>query len=387
MYDFDTPAPRAGSGAIKWDILGGTYGNADALPFWIADSDYRSPPELVEALQDAAARCVFGYNEPTKSYYEAVRGWFSRRHGWDIDTDWILPATGVVSELANVVRCFTRRADKIIIQTPVYDPFGSVIRAAERQVVTNRLSGSASSGYTMDFDDLENKLRDGAAMMILCSPHNPVGRVWTEEEVRRVAQLCRAYGVLLVSDEIHFDIMIGGSRHFTAGLAGTPENIIILSAPSKTFNVAGLKCSNTIIPDPELRQKLLRWRQTMHIETTNNLGIISCETVYTHGDRWCDEQNAYLTENAHVVYDFVRERLPEVPVADLQGTYLMWLCMISANTPSEELVKSMAKAGAVLNDGKRYGDEYYVRLNIACPRSQLCRGLEAMAEGYYATKR
>ncbi len=382
MYDFDTPAPRAGTGAIKWDILGPAFGNSQALPFWIADSDYRSPPELVEALRDAAARCVFGYNEPGRSYFEAVRGWFSRRHGWEVDPEWIIPSTGVVSEIANVVRCFSKKGDKVIIQTPVYDPFGKVIEAAGRVVVKNELLGSAASGYTMDFEDLEAKLREGAAMLILCSPHNPVGRVWTPEEVRRVAELCREYGALLVSDEIHFDIMIGGSRHFTAGLAGTPENLILLSAPSKTFSVAGLKCSNTIVPDPVLRKKLRDWQEARHIETPNNLGLVACEAAYTHGAAWCDEQNEYLTGSAGIVRDFLRERLPEVPVAELQGTYLMWFDMTASGATSHELMEAMAKTGAALNDGLRYGAEHHMRLNIACPRAQLLRGLEAIAEGY-----
>lgn len=387
MYDFDTPAPRVGSGAIKWDLRGPAFGNPEALPFWIADSDYMSPPELVEALCDAVRRCVFGYVDPTPSYRRAVADWTKNRHGWEIDTEWIVPATGVVSEIANVVRAFTAPGDKVLIQTPVYDPFAGVIKAAGRSLVENRLIRGEDLRYTIDFKDLESDLRSGVKMMILCSPHNPVGRVWTAEEVRCVAELCARYGTLLVSDEIHWDIVMPGHAHFTAGLAGTMENLILLTAPSKTFNVAGLKCSNAIIPDEGLRRRLVTWQQEYHIETPNNLGLAACESAYRLGAAWCDRQNEYLADNAKLVYRYMAEHLPEVKVTPLEGTYLMWLDTSASGVGSVELCRAMTRAGAILNDGLRYGDDGFVRLNIACPRSQLELGLNAVVRGYMAAKR
>ena len=378
MYDFDTPALRAGTGAIKWDLRQSAFGNGDALPFWVADSDYMSPPEVVDALQEAAKNCVFGYTAPTKSYKDAVAGWVARRHGWEIDADWLVPSTGIVSELSNIVRCFTEPGDKVLIQTPVYDPFAGVVRDAGRTLVENRLLCGGDLRYTMDFEDLERKLAAGVKMMILCSPHNPVGRVWTREEVCRTAELCEEYGVLLVSDEIHWDILMPGRVHFSAGNAETDGNVIVLCAPSKTFNVAGLKCSNDIIPDAGLREKLTKWKETLHVEGPNNLGMIACEAAYTHGERWCDEQNGYLWGNAELVRAVLAQRLPEVRVAPLEGTYLMWLDITKTGLGSQAVCHKLNRAGAILNDGYRYGDDGFVRLNIACPRAQLRAGLEVI---------
>ncbi len=379
MYDFDTPAPRTGTGAIKWDLRQSAFGNGDALPFWVADSDYMSPPEVVEALRDAAARCVFGYTLPTRSYKDAVAGWVARRHGWEIDPDWIVPSTGIVSELAHIVRCFTEPGDRILIQTPVYDPFAGVVRDAGRTPVENRLLRDGALRYTMDFEDLARKLAAGVKMMILCSPHNPVGRVWTREEVCRVAELCAAHGALLVSDEIHWDILMPGRAHFSAGSAGTPGNLIVLTAPSKTFNVAGLKCSNDIIPDAGLREKLTKWKEIRHLDGPNSLGMTACQAAYTHGGRWCDEQNAYLAGNARLVYDVRAQKLPEIGIAPLEGTYLMWLDISKTGLDSRAFCDRLNRAGAILNDGYRYGDDGFVRLNIACPRAQLEAGLEIIA--------
>ena len=382
MYDFDTPAPRAGTGAIKWDIRGSDFGNSRALPFWVADSDYMSPPEVVEAIRDAAERCVFGYTSPTGEYRRAVREWIRGRHGWDIDEGWIVPSTGIVSELSNIVRCFTSPGDKVLIQTPVYDPFAGVVKSAGRTLVENRLRRGEDGRYTMDLQDLERDLKSDVKLMILCSPHNPVGRVWTEGEVRSVAELCARYGALLVSDEIHWDIVMPGYEHFTAGNAGTEDNVIVLTAPSKTFNIAGLKCSNDVIPSDSLRRKLVSWKENRHIETPNSLGLVACQAAYTYGGRWCDEQNAYIKENEGVTRRFLARRLPEVNVTPLEGTYLMWLDISASGVGSKEMCRRMTAAGAILNDGARYGDDGFVRLNLACPRSQLEAGLPAVERGY-----
>ncbi len=377
MYDFDTPAPRAGSGAIKWDMRG-DFGNENALPFWVADSDYMSPPEVTDAVRDAATRCVFGYTAPTRSYKNAVAGWIRTRHGWEIDTDWIVPSIGIVSELSNIVRCFTLPGDKVLIQTPVYDPFAGVVKTAGRTLVENRLVRGGDDRYAMDFADLERDLRSGVRLMILCSPHNPVGRVWTRDEVCRVAELCAEHGALLVSDEIHWDILMPGQCHFTAGNAGTSDNVIVLTAPSKTFNIAGLKCSNGIIPNAALRRKLAAWKESRHMEGPNNLGAVACEAAYTHCARWCDEQNEYLSGNAKLVCEAFAQRLPEVRIAPLEGTYLMWLDISRTGLDSRTVCEKLTRAGAILNDGRRYGDDRFVRLNIACPRGQLTTGLSSI---------
>lgn len=380
MFDFDTPAPRAGTGSVKWDLRESSFGNASALPFWVADSDYRSPPEVVDALRDAAARCVFGYSFPTESYKSAVADWVGTRHGWTICADWIVPSTGIVSELDNIVRCFTAPGDKVLIQTPVYDPFAAIVKSSGRTLVENRLVRDGRLRYTMDLDDLRRDLGSGVKLMILCSPHNPVGRVWTAAEVRAVAALCREFGVLLVSDEIHWDILMPGITHFTAGNAGIDENVIVLTAPSKTFNVAGLKCSNDIIPSDALRRRLIAWKETRHIEGPNNFGLIACEAAYTHGAAWCNAQNEYLAGNVALVRERLAAALPDLGITPLEGTYLMWLDASFTGRSSVELCRRLNAAGAILNDGRRYGDDAFLRLNIACPRAQLERGLAVLAD-------
>ena len=385
MYDFDTPAPRAGSGALKGDLRGTSFGNPEALPFWVADSDYMSPPEIGRAIREAADRCVFGYNLVTDSWRRAVAGWIKDRHDWEIDPAWIVPSTGVVWELDQIVRCFTDLGDKVLIQTPVYDPFAAVVKSSGRTLVENRLIRDGGLHYSMDFSDLERDLASGVKLMVLCSPHNPVGRVWTEAEIRRVAELCEKHGALLVSDEIHWDIIMPGHRHFTAGRAGTAENVIVLSAPSKTFNVAGLKCSYAVIPSPALRRKLECWMEARHMDSGNNMGLIACEAAYTRCARWADEQNEYLAQNAALLREYFGERLPQMGIAPLQGTYLMWLDISFTGAGSEQVCAMMNRAGAVLNDGARYGDDGFVRLNIACPRAQLLQGLPRVEEGIRRT--
>ncbi len=379
MYDFDTPAPRAGTGAIKWDIRESAFGNGDALPFWVADSDYMSPPEVVSAIKEAAEKCVFGYTAPTDSYKNAVREWIRTRHGCRVDPDWIVPSIGIVSEISNIIRCFTSPGDKVLIQTPVYDPFYNIVKSSGRTLVENRLVRDGLR-YSMDFEDMERDLKAGVKLMLLCSPHNPVGRVWTEEEVRRVSQLCLKYGATLVSDEIHWDIVTPGVTHFSALHAGTPGNVIVLTAPSKTFNVAGLKCSNGLIPNGAMRRRLAAWKESRFIEGPNSLGLTACEAAYTHGARWCDEQNVYLAKNAEIVRKFISEKLPFIGVTPLEGTYLMWLDISATGLDSRELCQRLTRAGAILNDGWRYGDDGFVRLNIACPAAQLRAGLDAIAE-------
>jgi len=377
-YCFDENAPRRGTACYKWDELGKIFGNPEALPFWVADTDYPTAPEVVSALREAVGRAAFGYTYPDDGYLESVCGWVSSRHGWNIEKEWIVPSTGVVSGLSNIIRCFTEPGDGIVVQSPVYDPFYHTVERSGRRLIKNWLKGDNVSGYTMDFDDLERCL-SGAKMMVLCSPHNPVGRVWTERELAKVAELCTRSGVMLVSDEIHWDILIDGAKHVSLGAAAKQGNIAVLTAPSKTFNLAGLQTSNIIIPDAAMRETYKDWLEERFIEGPNLLGMTACRAAYENGAAWCDEQNAYLTGSARLVEKYFGERFPQVTIARLEGTYLMWMDMRAFGLTSRELCEKFAGAGAALNDGFRYGGEPYdgyVRLNIACPRPQLEKGLE-----------
>ncbi len=381
-YSFDENAPRRGTASMKWDELGLRFGNPEALPFWVADTDYPTAPEITEAIHAAADRAAFGYTFADESYFRAVCGWFSSRHGWDINQEWIVPSTGIVSGLSNIIRCFTEPGDGIMVQPPVYDPFYETVERSGRRVVRNWLLGDNAAGYTMDFADMERKLSDGAKMMILCNPHNPVGRVWTAEELSRTAELCDKYNVVLVSDEIHWDILIDGAQQVTLGTVAKQKNIVVLTAPSKTFNLAGLQTSNLVFPDDGMRNKFKVWLEERFIESPNQLGMSACRAAYEHGAGWCDAQNVYLTENARAVEAFFHEKFPGVTAAKLEGTYLMWLDMRCFGLTSEELRIKLASAGAALNDGFRYGGEKYdgfMRLNLACPRHQLESGLEIIA--------
>lgn len=381
VYDFDRMADRAFTDAIKWDALKTLYGNESALPFWVADTDYPTAPEICEALCSEVKKGAFGYTSPGVGYYEAVSKWILTRHDWEIKKEWIVPFGGIVSGIANIIRAFTKEGDGVLIQPPVYFPFYSTVQRSGRRIIENRILGDNISGYTMDFEDLEIKLKS-AKMMILCSPHNPLGRVWSKEELKKVVALCKKNDVILLSDEIHWDIMIDGTKHISLGALADGGKVIVATAPSKTFNLAGLQTSNLIFPNKDMREKFEEYMEDHFIEHPNKLGIFACRVAYEKGANWCDKQNEYLTNNAHFVSDFLNEKMKDVTMAKLEGTYLCWLDMRKYGLSSEELIKKMAMAGAALNDGVRFGgkeSEGFVRLNIACPLSMLEKGMDIIA--------
>ncbi|MBO6053904.1 MAG: pyridoxal phosphate-dependent aminotransferase [Oscillospiraceae bacterium] len=379
MYDFDHGAQRRGTGCIKWDIQArDESGRGDLLPFSIADADYRTYPPVVEALKTRADNGVIGYADPDDRYFEAIEGWCERRHGWKIQRDWIVPVGGLVTSIAYCLEAMTSPGAKVIVQTPVYDPFFSVVEATGRTLVCNPLILDGS-GYHIDFDGLRALAEQGAEFLIFCSPHNPVCRVWTKEELAGVAEICREYGIVIFSDEIHWDLILGGRTHVSMGLfPEIADQLIVGTSCSKTFNVAGLETSNLIIPGEGIRGKLLGYLYGRYLFSPNVMGMTAVKAAYKDGDVWVDEQKAYLTENAQMVVDFMKEYLPKVKVAEPQGTYLLWLDMTAYGRSDEELVQRIREKGAVLNGGKVYGEGYdgFLRMNVACPKSQLIAGLE-----------
>jgi len=377
---FDEGVDRRGTACIKWDFQEADYGRSGLLPFSIADADYRTHQPILDALKKRIDNGVIGYTDLDETYFSAVKGWCERHHDWKVESEWIVPTGGIVPAMCNAIEAFTEQNAKVIVQPPVYDPFYSIIRASGRELVKNDLILD-ESGYRMDYEKLEEACRQGARVLLLCSPHNPVCRVWTREELQRLADICKTYGVIVISDEIHWDLALGKRVHTTMGaFEEIWEQLVVCTSCSKTFNIAGLETSNLIIPGRKLRETYQNWLYARYLFCPNTLGLEATKAAYLTGDEWVDEEKAYLTENAATVCAFMEEHLPKVIVAEPQGTYLMWFDMRKYGLGSEELVKRIADAGAGLNSGHHYGEQYdgFVRMNIACPRTQMLDGLECI---------
>ena len=380
MNMFNTPADRKGTACIKWDFQEADYGRSGLLPFSIADADYQTYQPIVDALKAFIDRGVIGYTDLNEEYFAAVKGWCQRRHGWNVESSWIVPVGGIVPAMNTAIEVLTEPDDGIIVQPPVYDPFYSVIKAAGRRILRNDLLRTGD-GYKMDLAGLEQLAKDGASMLLLCSPHNPVCRVWTYEELQAVADICLRYGLIVVSDEIHWDLILGDRKHVTMGLfPALYDRLIVCTSCSKTFNIAGLETSNLIIPGAEIRGKYQAHLYARYLFVPNTLGLEAVKAAYKDGDEWVDQQCAHLKKNAQTVRDYLAKNLPEVKLAEVEGTYLLWLHMTAFGLSSDELVKRIAEAGAGLNSGAHYGEAYdgFVRMNVACPEEQLTAGLDCI---------
>lgn len=375
-YNFDEIIDRRHTDCVKYDGYQEIYGADDLLPLWVADMDFRTPDFVLEAMQKRLEHPVMGYFIHSEQYYSSIVNWMQRRHGWTIRPEWIEFAPGIVPGLAFLVQAFTQPGDKVIVQPPVYHPFYYVVEHQQRTIVRSPLLKCADH-YEMDFEDLEDKLAAGARMMILCNPHNPVGRCWSCEELRRVATLCKQYQCLLVSDEIHSDLIMPGYKHIPTALASpeTADNIITCMAPSKTFNIAGLSTSEIIISDRKLRRRFEQVvHDGLHIYVGNIFGEAASIACYTQGDEWLGQLLDYLYENIVYVQNYLRENLPQIKTFRHEATYLMWLDFSDLGLTHEELSQRLVgTARLALNDGAIFGDEgkCHFRLNVACPRTTL----------------
>jgi cystathionine beta-lyase len=375
-YDFDRVIERRGTGSTKWDMLGSRFGAPDALPMWVADMDFESPRPVVDALIQRAQHGVYGYTLKPDDYFDAIVGWQKRRHGWQIQPEWLSESPGVVSGLSWVVDALTQPGDRILIQPPVYHPFAALIQALDRTVVENPLRLHAGR-YTMDFDDLRRKVR-GCKAIILCSPHNPVGRVWTAEELRELGGVCLENGVLVLSDEIHADLIYRGSRHTPFGSLGEAfaRGSVTCIAPSKTFNLAGLATSVVILPDPELKARYEAHLNRLHVRAGGIFGNLAMTVAYREGEPWLDQLMDYLGGNRDLVLEHL-SRGPLQPVAP-EGTYLMWLdcrALGLADEPLDQFFRQQAKV--VMNAGAMFGTggSGFMRMNVGCPRSMVADAL------------
>ena len=347
---------------------------------WVADMDFEVPQPVIDAVVKRAQHGVYGYTEKPDSFFTAIANWMEKRHGWHISTEWLSICPGVVPALCFSVLAFTEPGDKVLVQSPVYPPFFAAIENNQRTIVNNQLK-EADGQYSIDFEDLDEKLGSGVKLMFLCNPHNPVGRVWSREELVRIGELCIKHDVIIISDEIHSDLVYSGCTH--TSIASISKELaahtITCIAPSKTFNIAGLSTSAAIIPDKALRDSFNNTMKRLGIELTNIFGITALEAAYNEGEEWLDQLLVYLEGNLDFMVDYINTRIPQIKVSKPQGTYLAWLDCRGLGMNQKELADFFInKARVGLNDGApfRDGSEGFMRLNAACTRSLLEEALK-----------
>jgi len=379
-YNFDRIIDRYGTDSLKYDYAK-TFGMPEGLlSLWVADMDFQTAPGIKDAIKGAADHGIFGYTAPGAAYDKAVQNWYRKHFGWETKKEWIVKTPGVVFALANAVRAFTKPGDHVLIQRPVYYPFATVVEQNERQVVNSPLK-PVGDHYEMDFEDLEEKLAGPQVkLMLLCSPHNPVGRVWTKEELCRVEEACLANDVVLVSDEIHSDFVWGDrAHHILASLDKRfEENTVICTAPSKTFNLAGLQTSNIFIPNKNLRYKYRKAIERLGLFHPNQLGLAACRAAYETGEDWLAEAKTYIRGNIDFTRQFLEKNLPQIRLIEPEGTYLLWLDCRGMGLTVKELNEKIIHDGKVwLDAGEMFGPEGegFQRINVACPRSYLEQAL------------
>ena len=383
-YDFDEQIDRRGTGAYKLEQCEAVFGTADVQPLWVADMDFRTPDFILDAIRHRLEHPVLGYTVTPPAYYDCVVRWVRDRHGWDIRPEWMGFLAGIVPGLAHAVNAFTQPGDEVIVQPPVYPPFLHVPEKNGRRVVCNPLR-EVDGRFEMDFDDLEAKITPKTQLFILCNPHNPGGRTWDADTLRRLADICSRRGVLVLSDEIHADMALPGNRHipFATLSEAAARNSLTYMAPSKTFNIPGLISSFYVIPDPELRQRFAAYLDSSELNTPNIFAVVATLAAYTvRGNEWRRQMLDYVQGNVDFVVAFCRERMPAVRPMVPQASFLVWLDFSACGLDSEALQHKMVHEAKVgLNQGTTFGagGERHLRLNVACPRARVCEALERMA--------
>lgn len=375
-YDFDEIIDRRGTNCVKWDGAE----NPDVLPMWVADMDFRTAPAIIEALRRRVDHGVFGYTRVPQSYYDAITGWFGRRHGWNIDKDWIIYTSGVVPAISAIIKALTVPGDKVLIQTPVYNCFFSSIRNNGCEIVESPLIYTDNT-YSIDFEDLESKASDPKVKaMILCNPHNPAGRVWSRDELIRIGEICIRHDVVVIADEIHCELVMPGYEYtpFASISEEFSRHSVSCVSPSKAFNIAGLQIANIVCADAVCRAKIDRAININEVCDVNPFGVIALQAAYNEGAEWLDQLLEYIHGNYEYMCSFCEEHLPDFPITKLEGTYLVWMDCRKFGMTSTELEKRLIEeAGLWLNAGTMYGQdgEGFMRWNIACPRARMIEGL------------
>ncbi len=379
-YDFNTVIDRSNNYAAKYDELEVKFGRDDLCSMWVADMDFKSAKPIIDAIKDRAEQGVFGYTSRPDSYYEAMIDWYKRRYDWSIDKEMVIYSPSVVTSLSIIMRNFTKPGDKIIIQSPVYYPFFDVVKDNGRELVLNPLK-RVGGDYVMDYDDLEKKIDDNVKYLILCNPHNPVGRVWTKDELIKLGNICVRNNVKVIADEIHSDLVYGERKYvpFASISEEFSKSTITCISATKTFNIAGLQASFAIFPDKEDYNKFENILGVLDIKRNNCFSLVAVEAAYRHGEDWLNQILEYLEDNAQFLIDYCRENIPKIKPNKPEGTYLVWLDCKDLGLEDEELNDFMVnKAKIALDGGNWFGreGEGYMRINIACPRAILEEGIK-----------
>lgn len=382
-YDFDRITDRRNTDSLKWDVA------ANELPMWVADMDFETAPAIKEAIEARAAHGIYGYTILPDAWYDAYIGWWQNRHGFTMERDWLIFCTGVVPAISSIVRKLTTPAEKVLVMTPVYNIFFNSIRNNGREILECPLHFDGQS-YSVDLAELEQKLADPqTTLMLLCNPHNPIGKIWDRETLAAIGTLCRRHHVTVVADEIHCDLTTPGCDYvpFASVSEDCRTNSITCLAPTKAFNIAGLQTAAVSVPDPTLRHKVWRGLNTDEVAEPNAFAVTAAIAAFTKGAPWLSELRAYIAENRKVTTAFVEKEIPQIHVVGGDATYLLWLCCNSLRTDSETLAAFIRReTGLYLSAGGAYGGDgdTFLRMNIACPRSTLKDGLARLKKGINA---
>lgn len=376
-FNFDEIVNRRGTRSYKWD----SAARDGVLPMWVADMDFRTAPVVIDALRRRVEHGVFGYTLVPDDYYDAIIRWFSSRHGWTIERSQITYTSGVVPAISAIIKALSKPGSKVLVQTPVYNCFFSSIRNNGCQIADSPLV-YANNYYTIDFADLEHRMSDpDVNLMLLCNPHNPAGRVWSSDELRKIARLASTNGVTVVSDEIHCELVFPGFKYtpYAAVAEGFSGDYVVCCSPTKAFNIAGLQIANTVCRSGETRAKVDKAININEVCDVNPFGIEALIAAYNHGGEWLEELKAYLYDNYIALCNFFRENLPQLGVTRMEGTYLVWVDCSALGMKSEEMEERLLESESLwLNCGVMYGTEGFMRINIACPRKVMLDGLNRL---------
>lgn len=379
-FNFDKIIDRTNNFSAKWSEMNKNFGTNNLLPMWVADMDFLTAPCVMEALKDRLEQGIFGYTTRPSSYNESIVNWLDNRFSWKINQEWLMFSPAVITSISLLIQNLTQKNDKIMIQEPVYSPFHSIVESNERSLVISPLVKLDDGSYVMDYEDIEAKIKD-VKIFILCNPHNPVGRVWTREELTRLGEICLKHNVLVISDEIHSDIILKNHKHtpFASISKEFSENTITCMAPTKTFNLAGLQSSFLVISNPYYYEVMDKAFSRLDIKRNNAFSLVATEAAYNYGEDWLYELIKYIEDNVDFAIDYIKNHIPQLKVKKPEGTYLLWVDFSNLNVDKKDLKNALINKGRIaLSDGSSFGiggDGYY-RINLACPRSMVLEGLK-----------
>ena len=379
-FNFDKIIDRTNNFSAKWSEMNKNFGTNNLLPMWVADMDFLTAPCVMEALKDRLEQGIFGYTTRPSSYNESIVNWLDNRFSWKINQEWLMFSPAVITSISLLIQNLTQKNDKIMIQEPVYSPFHSIVESNERNLVISPLVKLDDGSYVMDYEDIEAKIKD-VKVFILCNPHNPVGRVWTREELTRLGEICLKHNVLIISDEIHSDIILKNHKHtpFASISKEFRENTITCMAPTKTFNLAGLQSSFLVISNPYYYEVMDKAFSILDIKRNNAFSLVATEAAYNYGEDWLYELIKYIEDNVDFAIDYIKNHIPQLKVKKPEGTYLLWVDFSNLNVDKKDLKNALINKGRIaLSDGSSFGiggDGYY-RINLACPRSMVLEGLK-----------